>query len=84
MADGNKHNILDFESSSMRGLYECMESWQVTNEKRFLSMSVHQDDGKFCCVALTNPMEVVIVDGSDDRQARVFGYQSGRLGSFRH
>jgi hypothetical protein len=63
MPEDNKHNILFFESSSMRGLYDTMESWQNTNHKRLLSMSVQQDGGTFCCIALTNPTEVVIVNG---------------------
>jgi len=46
----------------MRGLYESMQAWQEANRKRFLSVSVQEDGGKFCCIALTNPSEVVITD----------------------
>ena len=67
MSDQNKHNILYFESVTMSGLYQAMESWQQSNKKRFLSMSVQQDSSsggtKYCCIALTNPSEVIIVDG---------------------
>ena len=63
MVDNNKHNILYFESSTMRGLHETMESWQNANQKRFLSMSVQKDGSNFCCIALTNPTEVVILSG---------------------
>ena len=61
MSDLNKHNLVYFEHESMRGLYELMDEWQLANEKRLLSTSIHQDSGKFCCIALTNPMEVTIV-----------------------
>ncbi len=61
MSDLNKHNLVYFEHESMRGLYELMDEWQLANEKRLLSTSIHQDNGKFCCIALTNPMEVTIV-----------------------
>jgi len=46
----------------MRSLYSDLEQWQNANDKRFLSLNIQQDDGKFCCVALTNPTEVVITD----------------------
>jgi hypothetical protein len=62
MTDQNKQNLLYFESSSMRGLYDNMEEWQQANQKWLLSLSIHQDGGKFCCIALTNPTEVMIVD----------------------
>jgi hypothetical protein len=62
MSEQNKRNLLYFESSSKRGLYDSMENWQNTNHKRLLSIGIQQDDGKFCCIALTNPSEVFIVD----------------------
>ena len=43
MSDSNKHNLLYFESSSMRGLYHEMDEWQQSNNKRLLSLSVHKD-----------------------------------------
>jgi hypothetical protein len=46
----------------MRGLYACMDEWQQTNNRRLLSVSVQQDGGNFCCIALTNPTEMVITD----------------------
>ena len=63
MADNNKHNILYFEGSSMRELHNNMDEWQKENEKRFLSMSVNNDGDAYCCIALTNPSEVIIVNG---------------------
>jgi hypothetical protein len=48
----------------MRGLYDFMEEWQQTNDRRLLSVSVQQDGGNYCCIALTNPTEVVITAAS--------------------
>ena len=62
MTEQNKRNLLFFEGSSMRELYDCMEEWQNTNQKRLLSVSIERDGGRFCCIALTNPTEVVITD----------------------
>jgi len=63
VSDTNKRNLLYFENPSMRGLYACMEEWQKTNNRRLLSISVQQDGGNYCCIALTNPTEVVITGG---------------------
>ena len=64
MADNNKHNMLYFEGSSMRELHETMDEWQKENEKRFLSISVNKDGNSYCCIALTNPSEVLLVGSS--------------------
>jgi hypothetical protein len=84
MEDENKHNLHYFEGSSMRELYDSMKAWQDTNQKRLLLVSIQQDEGKFCCIALTNPSEVVIVgtDGYNPgyKQAMV---QGGRLAADR-
>tara|TARA_B100000427_G_scaffold253592_1_gene217014 strand:+ start:268 stop:537 length:270 start_codon:yes stop_codon:yes gene_type:complete len=61
MSENNKHNILYFEGQSMKQLHSNMDEWQKDNEKRFLSMSVNKDGDNYCCIALTNPSEVVIV-----------------------
>jgi hypothetical protein len=71
MSSKNKRNILYFESSSMRKLYKRLREWQRKNNKRFLSISIHKDNGKFCCIALTNPTAVVIADGDGKTEARV-------------
>lgn len=73
MSDDNKHNLLYFENESMRGLYEDIEAWQNVNRKRLLSVSIQADRGKFCCIALTNPSEVVITDRSGHDYARISG-----------
>ncbi len=76
MTDVNKRNLLFFESASMRGLYECLETWQTENNKRFLSTNIQKDGDKFCCIALTNPTEVIICNGSAEYQASVTRYGS--------
>ncbi|MBL1073750.1 hypothetical protein JK358_05030 [Nocardia sp. 2] len=75
MSEMNKNNLVYFENPSMRGLYECMEEWQVVNKRRLLSVSVQQDRDNFCCIALTNPTEVVITsaDGHHHAQVSRFG-----------
>lgn len=70
MSEDNKHNILFFNSTSMQGLFESMDEWQNKNKKRFLSLNVQQENGEFCCIALTNPSEVYIV-GKYGNQAKV-------------
>ena len=37
MSDDNKHNLIYFESKSMKDLFSEMEEWQKTNNKRLLS-----------------------------------------------
>ena len=64
MSDENKHNLFYFKNKSMKGLYETMEDWQRSNKKRLLSTNIQKDGGEFCCIALSNPTEVVILSGS--------------------
>jgi hypothetical protein len=58
----NKKNLLYFEGSSMKELYENMEKWQHENQKRLLSLSIEREDNIYCCIGLSNPTEVTIVD----------------------
>ena len=69
----NNRNILYFASSTMEALYKKMDDWQEENQKRLLSMSIQKDVDEYCCIALTNPSEVVIVSGGafEYEQARV-------------
>lgn len=69
MSDTNKRNLVYFENSSMRGLYTCMEEWQRANNRRLLSISVQSDAGNYCCIALTNPTEVVITSADGKNYA---------------
>ena len=71
MIEDNKRNVQFFEAASMRELYDCVSAWQETNRKRFLSVSIHNDRGMFCCIALTNPMEVVITSADGRNHANV-------------
>ena len=60
MSMKNKQNLQFFEATSMKGLYNNMQEWQVKNEKRLLSTDTQQDGDMFTCIALTNPTEVVL------------------------
>ncbi|WP_433664019.1 hypothetical protein ACQPW1_19005 [Nocardia sp. CA-128927] len=75
MADMNKCNLIYFENPSMRGLFETMEAWQQAANRRLLSISVQQDRDNYCCIALTNPTEVVITspDGHNHANVSRFG-----------
>ena len=72
MKDNNKRNLLYFKANTMDKLHSEMDIWQKDNEKRFLSMSVEKDGDNFCCIALTNPSEVIIVSGKGSKQAKVY------------
>ncbi len=71
MSDDNKYNLIYFEATSMRQLYDVMQEWQVANNKRLLSTNIQKDQRKFCCIALTNPTEVIICNGRSSDQAAV-------------
>ena len=47
----------------MSKLYAVMSEWQQKNKKRLLSASIQRDKELFCCIAVTNPSEVIIKDG---------------------
>ena len=74
MTDDNKLNLLFFESSSVRGLYATMDGWQKTNRKRLHSVNIQKDGEMFCCIALSNPTEVIITDPVQGNQAWVSGH----------
>jgi hypothetical protein len=79
MPDDNSHNLLYFEGASMRELFDRMDDRQKTHRKRLLSTHVERDAGMFCCIALTNPMEVIIIDGGGGDRAQVYeGSLDGR------
>jgi hypothetical protein len=69
VADDNKRKLHYFEAQSMPALYNALDSWQEEHRQRFLSLNVEHDTVKFCCIALTNPTEVIIVDGSSYERA---------------
>ncbi len=80
MSDDNRRNLQFFEAASMRELYDTLRTWQEQNQKRFLSLSIQSDGGRFCCIALTNPSEVVITSEDGRNHARV--NSGGYLGTF--
>jgi hypothetical protein len=61
--DDNKLNLQYFQAPSMNELFVQMQGWQAENRKRLQSVNVQRDGDLFCCIALTNPSEVIIVDG---------------------
>jgi len=68
----NKNNIMYFEGSNMGDLFDKLNAWQLTNKKRFLSITTDkQPNGSIACIALSNPSEVIIVDPRDGYPARV-------------
>jgi len=75
MSKKNKRNILYFKGKSMRKLYKRMQSWQNKHKKRFLSASIQKDGEVFCCIALTNPTEVVITSEDGKRHALLSNYE---------
>ncbi|WP_280362738.1 hypothetical protein [Nocardia wallacei] len=72
----NKRNLVYFENPSMRGLYDAMQQWQETNERQLLPVTIQQDGDNFCCIALTNPVEVVITDAYGKYHAKVDNFHN--------
>ena len=64
MSDDNKRNLIFFEAPTMRALFTKMDTWQAKHRKRLASISIQPEGGAFACVALSNPTEVIIVDGN--------------------
>jgi hypothetical protein len=62
MSEDNKRNLVYFEHSTMRDLYLQIDNWQTSHRKRLQSVAIHKDGDMFCCIALTNPAEVIITD----------------------
>lgn len=63
MSEDNKRNLLYFEAPTMRELFAEMDDWQAKHRKRLQSVSVQPDGGAFAAIALSNPTEVIIVNG---------------------
>ena len=60
----DKNNLLYLEADTMRGLYDKMQAWQTTKQTRLLSVSIAREEDRYCCIALTNPTEVVITSSN--------------------
>ncbi len=63
MPNDNKRNLLYFEGSSMKELFNEMDEWQAAHRKRLQSVSIQPDGNGFSAIALSNPTEVIIVNG---------------------
>ena len=63
MSEDNKRNLLYFEAPSMKELFAEMDEWQATHRKRLQSVSIQPDGDSFAAIALSNPTEVIIVNG---------------------
>jgi hypothetical protein len=68
----NKKNIYFFEAENTFQLFEKLKMWQDENEKRFLSVNVVKEGEKICCIALTNPTEVVITNEYGSETVNVY------------
>jgi hypothetical protein len=79
MSGTNKRNLVYFENPTMRGLYAHMDEWQQLNDRRLLSISIQQDGANYCCIALTNPTEVVITSADGKRHAQVWDGSKSRM-----
>ena len=53
--DQSVSNLLYFEASSMKELYECMKSWQDKNHQFFFDLDIQKEGDKFCCIASIDP-----------------------------
>ena len=78
MSETNKRNLVYFENASMRGLYASMDEWQQANNRRLLSVNIQRDGDDYCCIALTNPTEVVITNTAGE-PIHIFQNSFGRL-----
>jgi hypothetical protein len=71
------HDLLYFESPTMRGLHQSMNGWQRDNERHLTSVSVQRDGDLFCAIAVAGPAEVAITSANGKRHAIVS--ENGRL-----
>lgn len=54
----NESSLFYFESSTMQGLYDSLETWQNTTQRRIVSLSIQQDRENFCCIVLSHPQKL--------------------------
>ena len=59
----NKLNSLYFEAPTMRALFAVIQEWQIAHRKRLLNLQIQKEGDVLCCIALTNPTEVIITSG---------------------
>ena len=65
MSDDNTRNLHYFEAPTMKKLFSKLEEWQGENQQRFLSTAIQNDQGVFCCIALTSPIDVIVMVGTN-------------------
>ena len=47
-----------FAAKSMRGQHAAIEAWQQKTGQVVVSVNIEKDEGEFCCIALTGPIEM--------------------------
>jgi hypothetical protein len=77
MPNASKHDLVYFESPSMRSLYEDMNEWQRDNDRALFSVSIQRDGGNYCAIAVAGPTEVTVTNAGGNRHAVVS--ENGRL-----
>jgi hypothetical protein len=77
MPDASKHNLQYFESLSMRGLHESMNTWQLDNNRRLSWISIERDGANYCAIALAGPIEITVTSTDGKKHAVVS--ENGRL-----
>ena len=53
----DKRTFHYFEAKTMSELHQSLEQWNSSNEGLAHSISIKQDNNKFCCILLASPME---------------------------
>jgi hypothetical protein len=77
MPDASKHSLQYFESPSMRGLHETMNTWQLDHNRRLSSISIQRDGDNFCAISLAGPIEITVTSTDGSKHATVS--ENGRL-----
>jgi hypothetical protein len=77
MPDASKHSLQYFESPSMRGLHESMNTWQLDTNRRISSFSIQHDGGNYCAIAVAGPIEITVTSTDGSKHATVS--ENGRL-----
>ena len=43
----------------MQGLYDCLDSWQKTEQHEIISVNIQKDNENFCCIVLAYTHDLV-------------------------
>lgn len=71
MPDDDKRNMQYFEAPTMRRLFDMMSEWEKQHQKRFVSLNIPREANVISCIAITNPIRVVITSYDGERYATV-------------